>query len=215
MSHIVSSWPHKEQMETRITTLMASGDHHEAIRLIVRTWGTQLARYCAGMVGSAAQADELVQDALVEALGAMSRYRGEAGVRAWLMGIARRVCIRHLRKRDRRRSLWSRWSPPETAPPNFADQAADRDALTWALAQLNPKLRVAVLMRHQQGLEGREMAEALGISHAAARKRVSHGVVRLRELLAPVLMRAPDPESTGDDHDDDLPKTPRPYLVGS
>ncbi len=204
-------------MERRIPTLMASGDHHEAIHLIASAWGSQLARYCAGMVGSPADADELVQDTLVEALGAMSRFRGDSSARAWVLGIARRVCIQHLRKRDRRRGLLARWSgpPPDDHPPDYAERAADRDAIRWALRRLQPDLREAVLMRHQLGLDGPEMADALGVSHAVARKRVSRGVARLRELLAPVLMRAPDPDPTREDHDDQLPEAQRPHLVGS
>lgn len=205
-------------MERRIPTLMASGDHHEAIHLIVLTWGPQLARFCAGMVGSEADADELVQDTLVEALGAMAGFRGDSTARAWVLGVARRVCIRHLRKRDRRRTLWGRMvAPADDQPPDYAERAADRDAIQWALRRLDPDLREAVLMRHQLGLDGPEMANALGVSHALARKRVSRGVARLRELLAPVLMRsaAPHPDRTPEAHDDQLSEAQRPHLVGS
>jgi RNA polymerase sigma-70 factor (ECF subfamily) len=217
-------------MELAITTSLADGDHHEALRLMARAWADPVKRFCVGLVGSEADAEELVQEAFIEALQAMPRYRADAGPRAWLFGIARRVCIRHLRRRDRRAGLLSRWwTPPPAAAPE-ADRADANRLLGDALAALKPHLREAVLLSYQIGLDGPELADALAVRPATARKRLSLGIQALRETLRPLLMdpqsplgrpSALDPPATAEEPSDDdpshpvpLPARPQPRLVG-
>lgn len=176
-------------MELRITTLMASGDFREALRLLVDAYGKPVGRYCTGLVGSRTEAEELLQESLIEAFAAMPRFRGESTVRAWLFGIARRLCIRHLRRRDRRLVLFRRFAraaPPEA--PSDHERTDARLALERALVALKPPLREAVLLQYQAGLESPEIAAVLGISAEAARKRVSLGVQALRVELRENLM---------------------------
>jgi RNA polymerase sigma-70 factor (ECF subfamily) len=199
-------------MELRITQAIGRGDRKEAIRLLAAAHGTALLRYLSGMVGSEAQAEELLQETLIEALNAMAGYRGEAKPRAWLFGIGHRVCCQHLRKRDRQRGLWRRWQAPPNEPSFDASRLAeDRDALRWALERLEPGLRDVVLMRHQAGMDGPEIAAALGVSHAAARQRVSQGIRKLRELLHPLLMMVREDDHHGEANN--LRNAPGPRLV--
>lgn len=184
-------------MELRITTLVASGNLREALGLIAEAYGEPVGRYCSALVGSYAEGEELLQEALIEAYRAMPRFRGEAPVRTWFFGIARRVCSQHLRRRERRRSLLKGWrwfggGDAESTPPDPVERSETRDALNAALRHLKPHLREAVLLRYQSGLDGSEVAAVLGISHAAARKRVSLGVQAMRSELRPWLMQTND-----------------------
>jgi RNA polymerase sigma-70 factor (ECF subfamily) len=52
-----------------------------------------------------------------------------------------------------------------------------------ALAKLKPSEREAVVLRFEAGLSFRELAIACGVDEAAARKRVSRALSRLREEL--------------------------------
>ena len=60
------------------------------------------------------------------------------------------------------------------------------DAARNALAQLKPSEREAVVLRYDAGMSFREVAVACGVDEAAARKRVSRALIRLRESLADV-----------------------------
>ena len=87
-------------MEKRITSLISAGEHREALGVLAEAYSVKVARFCAGLVGTHAQGEELMQEAFIDAWQAMPRFRGDSTARAWLFGIARRVCIRHLRQRD-------------------------------------------------------------------------------------------------------------------
>ncbi len=194
-------------MELQITTLMEDGDHREALRLMAEQYSGPVKRFCASMVGSLSEAEELMQETFIDGWKAMPRYRAESNVRAWLFGIARRVCIRHLRKRDRRAGLWQRWFGAGDDPSPASEPALDLDEralLRQGLAELKPELRQAVLLKYQVGMDGPEVAQALGIKPAAARKRISLGIAALRNSLRPLLMEPPSamsPQEKPDEQD--------------
>lgn len=178
-------------MTTSIEALISSGDHHAALEALVDQHGAALGRFCAALTGSSADADELLQDTLVAALDAMPGYRGDANPRAWAFGIARRVCHSAIRRQSRRRGLFARFFAFTEADPAPSDRADARLALGPALARLEPRLREAVLLRYQQGMDALEVAAALGVSHAAARKRISRGVRALRATVADAPLASP------------------------
>ena len=191
-------------MEQNIQAAIAVGSHREALTLIAQTHSRALLRLCYGMVGDAAEAEELLQDTLTQAYQALPRYRDDGSVRSWLFGIARKVCASHLRRRDRRAGLWGRFiaqpPPRPSLPLDEAERNEKRRRLMEALSTLKPQHREAVLLRYQVGLDGSEMAQTLGVRPATARKRLSLGLAELRKTLAPLLADAAlESESTPDE----------------
>jgi len=209
-------------MELQITTLMEDGDHREALRLMAEQYSGPVKRFCASMVGSLSEAEELMQETYIDAWKAMPRFRSESNVRAWLFGIARRVCIRHLRRRDRQAGLLQRWFGAGNAPASAEKPALDLDEralLRQGLAELTPELRQAVLLRYQVDMDGPEMALALGVRPATARKRVSLGIAALRKSLRPLLMEPPrfqsDQENPDGKAQESVSATAGPRIVRS
>ncbi len=91
-----------------IEALVASGQHREALAACARAYALPLGRLCMAFTGSQAESEELVQETLLAAFDAFPQYRGEGSVRAFLFGIARRLCGRHVEMRPgaRRGSGW-------------------------------------------------------------------------------------------------------------
>jgi len=112
---------------------------------------------------------------------AIARYRpGGAGVRAWLVGIARNASIDH----GRRRLAAPRPEPPpdpdEGLEARFvADEAASE--LRGRVAALPPDQRDAIVLRFAAGLTAGEIGDVLGKSEAASQKLVSRGLTALKE----------------------------------
>jgi RNA polymerase sigma-70 factor (ECF subfamily) len=135
--------------------------------------------------GSQAESEELVQETLLAALDAFPSYRAEGSVRAWLFAIARRICGRHTETRSRRESRLR--LVHDTRPrPDASELAVERERAERtraALAKLKPSEREAVVMRYDAGLSFKELAVACGVDEAAARKRVSRALAKLRADL--------------------------------
>jgi RNA polymerase sigma-70 factor (ECF subfamily) len=66
---------------------------------------------------------------------------------------------------------------------DLVDARRRAEAARALLAKVRPTEREALLLRYEAGLSYREVGEACGVDEAAARKRVSRGLARLREFV--------------------------------
>ncbi|HMF41550.1 MAG TPA: RNA polymerase sigma factor [Polyangia bacterium] len=162
-------------------------EHDAALTLCARQHGPAIGRLCMALVGSQADAEDLTQETLLAARDAFDSWRGEGSIRAWLFGIARRKCARHLESRTvGRAKLELLRDDAQPSGPDPADAASERQLAArarQALAEIRPSEREALILRYAGGLSFREVATACGIDEAAARKRVSRAHARLRAEL--------------------------------
>jgi RNA polymerase sigma-70 factor (ECF subfamily) len=168
-----------------IEKAIRDGDFRTALALSTRHHAGALGRLCMALVGQNGEADDLVQETLLEAHAGFAGWRGDGSIRAWLMGIARRKCARHLERTTRRQSRLRLVHDAERAG-NAEDLLALRQRAETARSALNeirPSEREAVVLRYAGELSFREVGEACGIDEAAARKRVSRALARLREVV--------------------------------
>jgi RNA polymerase sigma-70 factor (ECF subfamily) len=169
-----------------IADLIRAGSHREAAGACARGHGAAVGRLCLARLGDQPEAEETVQETLIAAHGAMAQFRGDGSVRAWLFGIARRKCARKLEMRVRRQRRLRLVHDAEAGvelPDELLETQRRATRVRDVLEQLKPSERDAVVLRYQSGLGYREIAEACGIDEAAARKRVSRALARMRSLL--------------------------------
>jgi RNA polymerase sigma-70 factor, ECF subfamily len=171
--------------DQEIARALAGRDHRLALSLCARHHGAAVGRLCMALVGTQAEAEDLAQETLLAAHDAFGDFRGDGSIRAWLFGIARKKCARHLERRVRRESrlrLVHDATRADAADEQFhRHQRAERARA--ALEQIRPSEREAVVLRYAAELSFREVGEACGIDEAAARKRVSRALARLRDAL--------------------------------
>ena len=141
------------------------------------------------ITGSAADAEEVVQDAFVKAYRARGRFREGAPFRPWLLAIVANEA------RNRRRSLARRARfelhaveerPSADAAPS--PEAAllvreQRAQLLAALDTLGEEQRQAVACRYLLGLSERETAAVLGCRPGTAKSRLSRALANLEGEL--------------------------------
>lgn len=147
---------------------------------VVSQHGPAVLRVCRALVGPD-DADDAWADSFVSAMRAYPDLPDDANVEAWLVTIARRRCVDHLRARARRAL------PVETLPERPGTPAvgvAERLDLYAALAALPTKQRETVALHHLGGLPYAEVAALLGGTEAAARRAAADGTRALRAALA-------------------------------
>jgi RNA polymerase sigma-70 factor (ECF subfamily) len=176
-----------ETVTDPILELISSGKHRDAVAECARTHHRVIGRLAMALVGSQADADEVVQETLLRAHRAMPTYRGEGSVKAWLCGIARHVCAHVLETRKRGANLGDALElaivPGDPASRDSFETRRRARAIRGALEQLKPSEREALVMRYVADLSHREIAVACGIDEAAARKRISRALARMRDVL--------------------------------
>ncbi|WP_299748028.1 sigma-70 family RNA polymerase sigma factor [uncultured Tateyamaria sp.] len=133
----------------------------ERLAAALNTVRPKLFRYCARMIGSAVDAEDVVQDVLLVAQEKLP----DANVKnteAWLMRIAHNKAIDHLRTRARYRMVqFEDTDLPDTYQRPFDAQEAAKVALSVFL-QLTPLQRACVILKDVLGYKLAEVAEMLG-----------------------------------------------------
>ena len=171
----------------------------------------ELLAHCYRMVGSAADAEDLVQETFLRAWRGYDGFEGRSSARTWMYQIATNACLTALERR-KRRGLPSSFYDPETDPgiypeeagadvawlepvpdalalPDTADPAAIvaaraglRLALIASLQYLPPRQRAVLVLRDVLGFSAAEVAAILGSTTASVKSALQRARARLAEL---------------------------------
>lgn len=174
----------------------AAGGSREAFDELVLRYQGQVLNLVRAMTAADADAEGLTQEAFVRAWRSIASFRSDSTFRTWLFGIAINVSRTDRGKRSKLRQLF--WSPSRDADENIdplerasvddgiEGPLAMREAIDRALATLPQDMREAVVLRDVQGLDYREIAEALGLPMGTVESRIFRARQRLRPLLEPL-----------------------------
>ena len=141
------------------------------------------------MTGSAADAEDLLQDIFLQIHRRLDSYRGEAALGTWLHRLAVNACLDFLRsKQGRRQKATDSLDEVDSVEPVAhaswrPDSALNRMDLERAVAQLPPSYRQAFLLHDVEGFEHHEISESLGIAVGTSKSLVHKARMRLRTLL--------------------------------
>jgi RNA polymerase sigma-70 factor (ECF subfamily) len=137
--------------------------------------------------GSGHDAEDLLHATFVTAAKAAASFDGRESCLPWLLGIAGRLAYRHRRGLARLQRALTRLKssePPEVWDPSRQLGARDRlGALADALERLSERKRVVLLLAEVEGLNGEEIAAALGIPVGTVWTRLHHARSELRRLM--------------------------------
>lgn len=171
--------------EASVVALAVAGDHRAFAELVRRRQGMVrdlMRRLC----GDRAFAEDLAQQAFVQAWRQLGRLRSPAAFGSWLRKIAVNVWLQEARRAPARLEATEADPPePDVEGPPPDDLAAARLDLSRALLRLKAPERVCVVLAYAEGLSHAEIAEATGWPLGTVKSNVARGAERLRSWLAP------------------------------
>ena len=181
--------PPGEPQDAEIVRRVRGGDA-DAFRYVVRRYQDPLYRYALAMTSQGDVAADLVQAALVKAYAQIGRCDPDR-FGGWLFRIVVNGCKDHLKSRRRRDVSLDAEQAPVVAgredPAADLERAELRRSLEGALAQLNPQMRQAFVLKHVHGRSYEEIAEVLNVSVPALKMRVHRARETLKEALEEAL----------------------------
>ncbi len=188
-------------METAAHTLLAPAVEAEieperaSFEELVRRHGAALYRMAYRLTGNEADAEDLAQDAVIEALRAFARFQPGTRFDRWVYRIMSHTFIDRVRRR-RRHPVVSLDAPDQPGLPAAEPSPEDEVLRTeqqmmvrQALATLPPEFRLALVLVDLEGLSYEEAAAAMHCALGTVRSRLHRGRLLLRERLAEVLPR--------------------------
>jgi RNA polymerase sigma-70 factor, ECF subfamily len=139
----------------------------------------RLARALYLLTGSASEADELTQEAMVRIYERWDRVRQMGSPQGYLY----RTALNLHRSRVRWLASRARQVFQATPSPDPAEVVQSRDSIARALASLPTGQREAVVMVEWLGMDSEEASRALGIKPGSLRSRLSRANEALRGML--------------------------------
>jgi len=137
------------------------------------------------VLGNAADAEEIAQDAFVRAHAKLSALREPEKFRVWVSQICRRLALNRLRADSRARRRERLVSVPEVAADSatIAQDNAFALRVRLEISRLPEKLRTVMLLCAIEGLDHAAVAHILGIPDGTVRSRLHLARKRLLKVL--------------------------------
>ena len=158
-------------------------------RDLVAQHGERLHAFVLRHIGHPDDAEDIAQQAFVEAAASMARFRGESQLSTWLYGIAMNLVRNYLSRAPHRVHRIENDEALEGLPDNSdaLDEKLDRRRaiarLTEELSALAPEMREVLLLVAVDQLSYEEAATMLAIPVGTVRSRVSRARATLKERM--------------------------------
>ncbi|WP_396127440.1 RNA polymerase sigma factor [Acidicapsa acidisoli] len=181
----------REEEDGQLVSVARRGSS-ESVDDLWRIYSRRLYRTIYSITRSPEDAEDALQDAFLRAYLSLDRFEGRSTVYSWLTRIAINSALMVLRKRRARSevSLGPNGQSGEDTPHfDLKDTAPDpeeifgqrqrQSCLFHAIQNLEPSLRIPVLMQMMQGCSVKQIGRALGISAPAVKSRLHRARLRL------------------------------------
>lgn len=158
-----------------------------AFHALVTRYQRRLFAVCVRLLGSAADAEDAVQETFIRLARQGAGFRGDAQLSTWLYRVARNVCLDRVRYEARRPSTPIEdfgAAGLEPATDDGVDARLEVLEVRAALDQLDEQSRRLLLLVSVDGLSYAEAATVADLPVGTVKSRVSRTRVRLGELLS-------------------------------
>jgi RNA polymerase sigma-70 factor (ECF subfamily) len=159
--------------------------------LLMRRHNERVYRAARAIVRDEQEAEDVMQQAYVNAFAHLRQFNGAARFSTWLTRIAVNESLARVRRRGRYQPSDEELSNVEPFIVRNTDENPERQAFTgelrglleWAVDRLPDGMREVFMFREVEGLSTAETAEALSVSEDVVKARLSRGRAALRRLL--------------------------------
>ncbi len=155
---------------------------------LVQIYQASVFNVCYRVLGNRQDAEDLVQEAFLRAYNHLSSYDLERPFGPWMRTLAANLCYNKLNRRELSRvELKDERDFPaldaNSSPESALEISQDHTDLYQALWELPHQQRIALELRHFQGLSYQEMADTLNLPINTVRSHLYRGRQKLTEIL--------------------------------
>jgi RNA polymerase sigma-70 factor (ECF subfamily) len=151
-------------------------------------------------LGNAADAEDVVQDALISAFRHLNQFRGQAQMSTWVNAIVMNCARMQLRRRrqtlqsldeklgdEERYSVSERLADCGPSPEDECRRSELHGHILRFVTQLSPPLRKAFQLRELDGLSTSEAAQVLGVADGTVKARLARARAKLKRMMSRML----------------------------
>jgi len=182
--------------ESQLIRRCRRGDREAQRELYART-SERIYGLLLKMTRNPEDAFDLAHDTYILAYQRIDQFDGRGPVAAWLSRIAVNEALQFFRRAERERSHLKLIRLEEATADRPDDQAAGID-MDAALGELEPTDRAVLVLRYREGMDYRQIAEAMGCRDGTVASRLNRAREKLRAILQDGY--GPSEENPGGEH---------------
>jgi RNA polymerase sigma-70 factor (ECF subfamily) len=179
-----------EQDDTEVIRQVLQGNT-AMFELLMRRHNERVYRAARAIVRDEQEAEDVMQQAYVNAFTHLRQFNGSAHFSTWLTRIAINESLARVRRRGRYEAFDDERSNvepfmshnPSENPERQAFTGELRELLEWAIDTLPDGMREVFVLREVEGLSTSEVAKCLMVSDDVVKARLSRGRAALRRVL--------------------------------
>lgn len=180
----------REQSDAETIQRVLGGDT-TMFELLMRRYNERVYRAARSIVRDEHEAEDVMQQAYVNAFTHLRQFNGSAQFATWLTRIVINEALARVRRRGRYQPLDDDLCNVEPfmasnqapSPERQAFAGELRALLEWAIDRMPDRMREVFVLREVEGLSTSEVAECLDLSEDVVKTRLSRGRATLRRLL--------------------------------
>jgi len=157
-----------------------------AFEQLMRRYSRLVHRVAYGFIADYESAMDITQETFLKVHARLESWRGEGNLRNWIVRIAANEAMNWNRLRRRHPTVdldESVFLQPEPPQEEALLRREAHDSLHHSLSALNPRQRLAVVLRYFQGMSTRQIGSVLECSEGTARNILFRGLRKLRAVL--------------------------------
>ena len=165
-----------DRSDENLVVACRAGDR-KAYELLVRRHYKHVFLICLGILGNIHDAEDMAQEAMLTGLKKIKSLGSSEKFEAWILQIARNLCIDFLRRKKRTKEINTAQITESKAEAN------ENHDLQQAIRRLPQELRLPLTMFYFKQENAKNIALKLNISHSGACQRIREARKMLHELL--------------------------------
>jgi RNA polymerase sigma-70 factor (ECF subfamily) len=176
-----------EESDEALMVRVAKGDQ-AAFRLLSRRHAPAMVGLARRVLGNAAEAEDVVQEAMLRVWTHAPRWQPLAAFKTWLTRIVVNLCL----DRKRKATMLDLEAAGEVADPTpgageLAEASERERLLAEAIQTLPDRQRSAIVLTYSEGMSNAQVADMLGTSVSAVETLLVRGKQNLRNALRRVI----------------------------
>lgn len=188
-----------------------------AFETLMRRYQSRLVTVLEHLIGDRDQAEDLAQEVFLRVYRSRHSYQPGSKFSTWLYTIAHNLASNARRYRARRKEVNLQGNTPSGSVPSLdemaqaasgqmptrqLDRSEMREVVRGAIATLNERQRMALLLNKFEEMSYADIAETMGLTEKAVKSLLSRARVNLRQILEPYIGSAELPPAlTPDDNE--------------
>ncbi len=152
----------------------------KALRELIRLMQGRVYAYCYSLLGQEEDAEEITSEVFFQVWRSAKKFRGDSKATTWIFGIARNLCLNHLRKK---KLQFMELLETDAVYEPEEEPEYDPELVKKAMEKLSPLHREVLYLAYYEELPYSKIAEILGTPENTVKTRVFNAKRKLKEII--------------------------------